>query len=107
MNICAIFDLIMACFKPQIERKNVQTLQLQSQLKVLKVLHEKSENLEKDYFDEFCKKLSPQQQRMEMDIGVLNSDWNQIVDKYEVKNAKKSLKGMLSRFRDKIRHLIL
>ena len=77
----------------KIERKSVKTLQLQSQLKVLKVLHGKSEKLETEYFDEFCKKLSPQQQRMEMDIGILNSNWAQTVEVYEKNLAKKPLKG--------------
>ena len=74
-------------------KKNVDSLQLQSQLKVLQICHEKCEKLEIEYLNEFCKKLSAQQQRMEMDINLMNADWNQIVDKYEVKNAKKSMKG--------------
>ena len=74
-------------------KKNVDSLQLQSQLKVLQICPEKCEKLEIEYLNEFCKKLSAQQQRMEMDINLMNADWNQIVDKYEVKNAKKSMKG--------------
>ena len=74
-------------------KKTVDSLQLQSQLKVLQICHEKCEKLEIEYLNEFCKKLSAQQQRMEMDINLMNADWNQIVDKYEVKNAKKSMKG--------------
>ena len=86
--------------KSSILRKNVDSLQLQSQLKVLQICHEKCEKLETQYFDEFCKKLSAQQQRMEMDINLVDADWSQIVEKYEVKNAKKSLKGkiFLTRF---------
>ena len=74
-------------------KKNVDSLQLQSQLKVLQICHEKCEKLEIEYFNDFCKKLSAQQQRMEMDINLMNADWSQIVDKYELKNAKKSMKG--------------
>ena len=53
-------------------RKGVRSLQLQSQIEVLRLFHGKSAQLENEYFDKFYANLNVAHQRLEQTTDIRN-----------------------------------